>query len=480
MTWKMASSPTVIGIVQDVTGSTVGVMINQDVVGLSFVEGSAYRIGQIGSFVRIPIGYVSLYGVVCQVGASAVPQRFADANLGFQQWMTIQLVGEGRPSALFSRGLSLYPVVGDVVHLVTEQDLRCVYGTLEDPALVAVGRLAGAETLPAMIDLNKLVVRHSAVLGATGSGKSTTVAALLESATSPDVYPSSRAVVLDLHGEYAAALTGRACVLKAGNGDADGAELFVPYWAMGADEMLSVTFGPLDGRDRAMVLDRVAEMKRASLETTPRAGVTAQTVTADSPVPFSIHALWLDLHAEVNATHTKEGTGQTPETRAYLLDDDGQPVQRGDAMNVIAPRFRPQDLSAQANPKVWLSGSKLTIRRQLDQLATRLRDRQLSFLFGQSPWLPDVNGAVTADLDALLEGWVGGPNPITILDVSGIPTSILDVALGAMLRILYDGLFWARNLSEGGRERPVLLVLEEAHAYLREGTSGLAAAMVQR
>ena len=49
-----------------------------------------------------------------------------------------------------------------------------------------------------------------------------------------------------------------------------------------------------------------------------------------------------------------------------------------------------------------------------------------------------------------------------------------------MLRILYDAIFWARNLPEGGRERPLLLVLEEAHAYLGREKSGTAADAVRR
>ena len=70
----------------------------------------------------------------------------------------------------------------------------------------------------------------------------------------------------------------------------------------------------------------------------------------------------------------------------------------------------------------------------------------------------------------LLEDWIGGEKPITILDLSGIPVSIQIDLIGVILRLLFDALFWARYLPEGGRERPLLVVLEEAHAYL--GTEG--------
>ena len=59
-----------------------------------------------------------------------------------------------------------------------------------------------------------------------------------------------------------------------------------------------------------------------------------------------------------------------------------------------------------------------------------------------------------------------GNKPISILDLSGVPSVILTELIATCLRVVYDALFWARNLSEGGRERPLLIVLEEAHAYL--------------
>ena len=41
--------------------------------------------------------------------------------------------------------------------------------------------------------------------------------------------------------------------------------------------------------------------------------------------------------------------------------------------------------------------------------------------------------------------------------------------VGVLIRLLFDALFWARYLPEGGRSRPLLFVLEEAHAYLNSG-----------
>lgn len=76
------------------------------------------------------------------------------------------------------------------------------------------------------------------------------------------------------------------------------------------------------------------------------------------------------------------------------------------------------------------------------------------------------------DLDSLIQEWIGSNKPITIMDLSGVPNSILNTIIGVLLRIIYDGLFWARNLSQGGRNRPLLLLMEEAHNYLNnEGSA---------
>src|SRR3954452_17612793 len=115
----MPTDPTYLGTVQDVRGATVSLALDADTLaGLAFIEGAGHRIGQVGSFVRIPMGYVDLFGVVSQVGAGAVPERLADTEPYGHRWMTIQLVGEGTRGGTFSRGLSQYPTIGDAAHLV--------------------------------------------------------------------------------------------------------------------------------------------------------------------------------------------------------------------------------------------------------------------------------------------------------------------------------------------------------------------------
>ena len=84
------------------------------------------------------------------------------------------------------------------------------------------------------------------------------------------------------------------------------------------------------------------------------------------------------------------------------------------------------------------------------------------------------------DLDTFLRDWLGSKRTVSILDLSGVPTAVLTDLVGSLTRVIYDALFWSRRLSEGGRERPLLFVFEEAHAYLGREQAHAVKVAVQR
>lgn len=479
----MPNSPTYLGTVQDVQGATLSIALDKDTVsGLAFIDGHGYRIGQIGSFVRISIGFTDLFGIVSQIGAGAVPEAFAKVEPYGFRWLKVQLVGEGQRSGRFKRGISQYPTIGDEAHLVTEPDLRTIYGPSDPDDYVSVGHLASAEAIPSLININSLVTRHSAIVGTTGAGKSTTVAGIISSLANSTRYPSARILLLDIHGEYAKALPDSCSVYRVGAEETDKEHsLHIPFWALSSDELFSIGFGGLDGQKAGTISEYILQLKRESLTIKPLDGVTPDTVTVDSPVPFCLHKMWLELHRRENLTVVPKPGGAADEREpAYVLDARNNPVQIGNAMTVTPPLYRTVKTTGAPAERVQLGNEGIGIRQQLAGLASKLRDPRFSFLFRPGEWLPDLNGITTKDLDSLLANWIGGEKPVTILDLSGIPSSVLNDLIGALLRIIYDALFWARKLPEGGRERPLLIVLEEAHTYLGIENSGAASTAVRR
>jgi hypothetical protein len=488
--------PELIGLVQDVRGDTVTAALTVEAIpGLTFSRGHAYQVGQVGAFVRIPIGLVDLFAIVVQVGATPRSGVIEDdeavtwAAQG-QAWMRLELVAEAARGGRVSRGVSRYPAIGDPVQLVTSADMSRLYGVRASSSYVRVGHIANATHLPAYVDLNALVARHGAVVGSTGSGKSSAVSALLHRIADARVFPSSRVVVVDIHGEYGGGLGDLAHVLRVAPSRSRGANaaspaqagdvsssgsLVLPYWALNYEEFQSMTFGELDDTGAAAVQGWILVQKRTFVSRHVELCMDPAEVTVDSPIPFSVRRLWYEFHEAVYATHTAQQNAQSPATRAYELDGSGRPLA-GDAETVRAPTYKA--LVGAGLDRVYLSASNLNMRRQLDRLAGLLRDPRYNFLFRPGLWSPSLDGEVEEDLSGLLEQWLGARS-IVVADLSNVPAQVLGAVVAVLLRILYDAMVWARDLPEGGRERPLLFVLEEAHRYLN-GDSDRAAAVVER
>lgn len=471
-TRPFSTDPSRLGTVEDVNGSSVSVKLSDNTPsGLLFVNGEAYRVGQVGGFIRIPSGYVDLYGVISQVGAGAAPGPPELAPQLGNRWLRVELVGEGRRGVKFERGISQYPSIGDPVHVVTELDLKSVYAPGDEEGYIAVGKVASAESIRAYLNLNRLVSRHSAVVGSTGSGKSSAVASLLAAISDSGNLPGARVILLDLHGEYAKALGGNATIFRLNpRAGTDEQKLCIPYWALAFDELVPICLGGIDDKQRSVIADLVVTLKQDAVTAAAAAGnslgVPIEEVTVDTPVPFCLKELWFRQHyREYRMVTKKQGGSEDDVVDALVLDAENN-AQPGDAEKLIQPKFRTSKTSGPKDQHVTSANEGANLRQQMTLLHSRLRDQQLEFLFSPGDWAPDSKGVTKEDINTLLASWMCSKRPITVLDISGIPSSVLDHLIGAVLRILFDAAFWGRALPVGGRMRPLLIVLEEAHRYL--------------
>lgn len=463
----MASSdPTYVGQVASVAGGVVRVRLRRDLpTTLVLVEGESYRVGQIGGFFRIPIGYTQLYAVCSQVGADAVPPNTTselavlerdpakDEGLAGFRWMTIILFGEST-SERFERGVGQYPTVGDEVHFVTRGDLAIIYGRSPSAGGLTIGNVASTSGIPATLDLDRFVSRHCAIVGSTGAGKSNLVSVILEALSSPD-FPSARVLVIDPHGEYAGVAPGRSTVFRVTPGAGEH-PLLVPYWALPFDEFLSITFGGMSPTNEAAIRDIVQDMKRASAVHLANP-LPAEAITADSPIPFSVRQLWFDLDDFERRTFRTVGGQRVPTE----VEQAGNPQQ---LISNVYPIHAPGAKEPFKNP------SPRSLGKQLELARSRLTDARYAFLFDpMGGFSPDLTGKVDADIDGLVASWVGHGKPLTILDVSELPSDVASDVVGLLLRIVYDTLFWSGSLGISGKAQPLLIVVDEAHKFLPEG-----------
>jgi uncharacterized protein len=462
--------PTYIGQVASVTGATIRVRLRDDMPStLLMIGGESYRVGQVGGYVRIPLGYANLYAVCTQIGADAAPPGIVGESasvlesdnqirLSGYRWMTVVLFGEALGQE-FERGVGQYPTVGDEVHLVTNEDLKVIYGWAKDKrGTISVGQIAATSGISADVNIAGLVSRHSAIVGSTGAGKSNLVTVLLET-VSDGTLPNSRTIVIDPHGEYATALGDRARVFRINpNTDEGDFPLWVPFWALPFSELQQITLGGLQPNIEASIRDFVQDMKvvaAANLKNQP----PLESITADSPIPFSIKQLWWDLDRFERMTFS--ASNNQSDENLNPTDDDG------DAETLRPCRF---PTASSYNQAPYKNSKKRNIERQLDLLRSRLRDSRFEFLFSPGDgYEPDLDGVVTTDLDSLVRSWVGHDKPVSVFDVSGLPSEVLPTIVGTMLRVIYDMLFWAQDLAVGGRQQPLLILLDEAHRFIPEG-----------
>lgn len=455
------NDPTYLGTITAVSGSSITVRLAESLAsGLAIIDGNTYRVGQVGSFVRVPQGYQDLFGVVSEVGASAAPQNATDQT---SRWMRVELAGEAIGSR-FERGLSQHPNIDDSVHLVTEADLTRIYGRVGSGE-VTIGHLSSAENIYVKISLDALVTRHSAILGSTGSGKSTTVASLVRSIVTGDRgAPGARILLLDIHGEYRSAFSDLARVFSATPQPGE-ENLVIPFWALEAAELLEFVAGPLSENQNIAFTDKIQELKENRLNKSALAGLEQSSLTIDSPVPFSLKRLWHELIDFELTTYT-----------GAQRDVPAQEAP-GNADALIQPKYKPH---AMGNVGPFLNTAAKGIRRQLNLVRSRLLDRRFDFILHPGEFEPNLDGITKRDLDSLLQGWLGHDRPITILDLSGVPSAVLMRLVGSILRIIYEALYWSREKTEGGVLRPLLVVMEEAHRYLGEASDNVALEMVRR
>lgn len=362
--------------------------------------------------------------------------------------VAISLVGtyrtrDGQKRDIFSRAVFALPEINRLVFPIETKSLENFMGILSAssktdaaaPLKVGTYTLDGKAT--AYIDGDKLFQRHAALLGSTGSGKSFTVASILEPSSQ---LPHTNMIVLDLHGEYSS-MKFASHYRIAGIGDLKDARegaIFLPFWLLTYDEMQSVFVdrsGDNAPNQALALMDSVIEIKRRVIEALNRPELL-DGFTVDTPVPYRLSELVQSLDSkneEVIPTGEEYVTG----------------AKKGQPKTEKGPLY-----------------GKLS--RFLIRLKTKMNDRRYAFMY-QAPADYETYDALHALAKKLLGtgNTKDGVNPgIKIIDFSEVPSDILPVVIGLVARLVYQVQFWSDPGSAGDERHPVVIVCDEAHLYL--------------
>jgi len=451
----MDSDITYLGTVIRVDSSTVEVEISDEIPSSApIINGRLYKIGQIGTFVKMPMGNITIYGIVSSVSNTSSKEMDSQIKqLVGSRFLSVQLVGEKVGDDEFEKGIGTYPTINDEVHIVIESDLFDIYGE-KGAGSIEIGKHSSSDNLSVYVDIHKLVLRHCAILGSTGSGKSNTTVSILKSILGG--YNGSRVMLIDPHGEYSSAFP-NARTFKIND---ENKPLYVPFWLMNFDELAFFLVGakPTDDQrpEYRLLREWITNYKKKNYKL--KAGdVNPDFITADSPIPFSARKLWYDMNWWLNATFDEA-------TKDKQIKDNAKLVAEGNSEELKPASFEPYPMNSVAPYK----SKHQDFYSYEKKLLSRLNDSRFDFMFNSGEY---KDACSSKDLHDLLNDWIGSNDQLAILDLSGVPFEVLDIAIGLITRFVYDSMFWGRNETYTGKNRPLLLAYEEAHTYLSKNDS---------
>lgn len=374
-----------IGVVREVTSSSVIVVIDPKITTLSKKLGTKqYFIGQIGTYVLIPVGQLLVMGIVAEFKKGDV---YESEKVVQRYLMNITLIGALKKGK-FESGVSVLPNVDMIVYLLEDKDLKAAFSAFQKFNF-SVGQLSLFESERAYLDPNKFFGKHLAVMGSSGAGKSCTVASLLQKVVT---LPDTNIVILDIHNEYKSAFPD-------GCQHFDIAALELPYWLMNFEEMVELFVDPRDENATSIIStlqDFVYVGKKAKNQR------LAGMLTVDTPVFFDIN----EVRARMQFLDTEKITGGT------------------------------------AGPKEGPQFGKFT--RFLMHLNSMLNDPRYAFMFKPRVC---IDSESAKGLLTMIFG-LDGKSKITIMDMSGIPFDVVNTIVALIARIAFDFNFWNPNRRE--------------------------------
>ncbi|HEY4643636.1 MAG TPA: DUF87 domain-containing protein, partial [Bacteroidota bacterium] len=181
-----------IGIVTEVNSGALTVLIDDTITSLKKeIGGKVYFLGQLGSYVLIPVGKVIVVAMVSEVKKHDLS---IDGEMKQRVVLTVTLVGTVK-AGRYERGVSILPPVDSPVYFAEEQDLSAVFSIFQKFGY-SLGQLSMFEKERAFLDPNKFFSKHIAVVGSSGSGKSCTVASILQKVVP---LPDTNIIIIDIH-----------------------------------------------------------------------------------------------------------------------------------------------------------------------------------------------------------------------------------------------------------------------------------------
>ncbi len=419
----MTKTTTLIGRLTEVCENGMTATLTSDIEDgfpVLLVGGEAIRVGQVGSYLRIKDRDIQIIALVTSAREDEHSIRVALGKEGERAvkrsvrrgQIALTPVGEINEHGRFERGLARFPVPGAEVHIMSSGQIGVMFEKYRAKGF-NLGYLPSHPSMRVCLDPSIMFGRHLAILGQSGSGKSWGVTSILQRTIS--VMPKAHIIVLDLHGEYVwSGKDGKkhAAFKESVVQAIDARDLEIPYWLLTFAELVDL----LIDREDVGATVQIAYLREVVHDLRKKANpnIPISQISIDSPVYFSLDELF-DQFKRAN-----EQTQDFGKTKGPLF---GQ------------------------------------FDEFLIKLQSRLNDKRYNFLFKPKR----RNSSDT--LPHLLREFIGLAElkrQITVIDFSSVPFDVRPTVSAQIGRLAFEFNYWNPKC----REFPILLVCEEAHAYI--------------
>jgi len=393
----------------ELLGRVISVRGSQASVGLPAMSSQApeERRVTVGKFLGVAVGKSLLVGLITDVSLRTEPVPRDHDYVAVAQ---LELIGEIRSgdagTAHFQRGVSSYPAIGDPVVCIGSRELRLIFQT-SGSRMIEVGQLQQDSAIAAAVDVDETLSKHFAVLGTTGVGKSSAIALLLQQML--QARPDLRVLLLDVHNEYGRCFGERAQILNPNN-------IRLPFWLFNFDEIVDVFFGGRPGlEEEVYFLSEVIPLAKSSYA--QQMGVTSRLAGKAGEAAYARYTL-----------------------------DVPVPYRIADLLALLDTRMG----------KLENRASRMVYHKLITRIETVCNDPRYAFMFENA----NVGGDTMVEILAMLFRLPPNGKPMTIMQLAGFPSEVVDALVSVTCRMAFDLGLW----SDG--HDPLLVVCEEAHRYM--------------
>lgn len=418
---------------------------------------------QVGRYIQIAQGN-SDFTVASIRNVRGVLGQDSESQPTWQFQIECQAVGTLVNGEVFERASVLLPVPTEPAFSADAETLDKLFAENANYQF-PLGKLSLNKEITLKAHGDRFFSKHIAIVGSTGSGKSCTVARILqdivgisdEKNTNLENQNNSHVVIFDVHDEYTAAFSlneDQSFTLNRLDIDS----LCLPYWLMNSEELESMFIESNEANSH----NQVSQFKQAVILNKEKYNPDIEKMTYDTPVYFSID----EVHRYIENMNSEVIGRLEGENKPKLSDKtlvNNREDHYFDQLCTFVPTSTAKDSRATNGP---FNGE---FNRFVSRLETKLSDKRLRFLL--HPSKPDKSPFKTEDFEEIMKQFLGYINKanITIVDVSGIPFEVLSITISLVSRLIFDFCFHyskLRHEDNALNDVPVMIVCEEAHNYI--------------